>query len=324
MDGRLGTLLGALGSPRVFVLGDLILDRYLWGAVERVSPEAPVLVLRARREECRPGGAANVARNLAALGAAVSCGGVVGRDGEGRDLLRGLAEAGVGTRAVLVAPSRPTPLKTRMMAQNQHLLRVDREDTSPIGPRLQRRLLAASLRAAARADLVVLSDYSKGTLPAALCRRVIRGARRPVLAGVKGRDFRKFSGALGGSLNRAELAALAGDDDADRGARRLLRLLGLGFLVVTMGEAGMRVYPRGRAPVAVAAAARQVYDVTGAGDTALAAFAVAHASGLPLGDCAEVANAAAGIVVSKVGAETVTVAEMAAWASGRGAAGGGP
>ena len=170
--------------------------------------------------------------------------------------------------------------------------------------------MAASLRAAARADLAIISDYSKGTLPPGLCERFIRRAGCPVIVGLKSRDHRKYRNATGASLNRGEVLTLSREDDVDRGARKLLRELSLRFLVVTLGEKGMRVYPRGAPPITLPAVARQVYDVTGAGDTALAAFGVAYASGLPLEECAILSTAAAGLVVAKVGTETVTREEL--------------
>lgn len=310
MNDRLADLVAKLARPRIFVLGDLILDRYVWGTVERVSPEAPVQILRVAREEPRPGGAANVARNLAALGARASCGGVIGRDEAGRQLLGLLRGLRVDCRSVLRDPRRPTPVKTRMSAHNQQMLRVDRERAEALAKDAEDGLLAAALRTAAGADLVVVSDYNKGTLPASLCLRFLRRARIPVLVGLKSRDYRKYARAEGAALNRSELLTLSREDDLDRGARRILEDLGLKFLVVTLGDRGMRVYPRGGDPITLPAAARQVYDVTGAGDTALAAVALGYASGLPLEECALLANAAAGVVVGKVGTESVTREEL--------------
>lgn len=314
MNARLIEIVGRLRRPRIFVLGDLILDRYVWGSVHRVSPEAPVQILNVQREEYRPGGASNVVSNLAALGARVVSGGVVGRDEGGAELVRLLRARGE-VSAVLRDGGKPTSVKTRMIAHNQQMLRVDQERTEPIAPAVQRRLLAAALRQAARSDLAIVSDYSKGTLPHDLCEKFVRRAKCPVLVGLKSRDHRKYAGAAGASLNRSEVLMLSREDDVDQGARKILRDLGLRFLVVTLGEKGMRVYSRGAAPITLPAVARQVYDVTGAGDTVLAAFGVAYASGLPLEECAILSNAAAGIVVGKVGTETVTREELVAAAS---------
>ncbi|MBV8881885.1 MAG: bifunctional heptose 7-phosphate kinase/heptose 1-phosphate adenyltransferase, partial [Planctomycetaceae bacterium] len=204
MNTRLVEIVGRLKRPRIFVLGDLILDKYVWGAVSRISPEAPVPVVAMRNEEYRPGGASNVVTNLAALDARVACGGVIGRDEAGRVLERLLRERG-GTPAVIRDAGKPTSLKTRMMAHHQQMLRVDQEVTTPIPPAVQARLLAAALRQAATADLAIISDYSKGTLPPELCQRFIRGAKCPVLVGLKSHDHRKYAKATGASLNRSEL-----------------------------------------------------------------------------------------------------------------------
>jgi D-beta-D-heptose 7-phosphate kinase/D-beta-D-heptose 1-phosphate adenosyltransferase len=275
-----------------------------------VSPEAPVQILKVDREDYRPGGASNVVHNLSALGARVLCGGTVGRDEEGDRLFRLLRAGKTGVASVVRDPDKPTSLKTRMIAHNQQMLRVDSERTEPISPAVERRLLAAALRQAASSDLAIISDYNKGTLTPSLCERFIRAARCPILVGLKSRDYRKYSRATGASLNRSELQTISHEDDVDAGARRILRELGLKFLVVTLGAQGMRVYSRTTDPITLPALARQVYDVTGAGDTALAAFGLAYASGLSLEECALLSNAAAGIVVAKVGTETVTRDEL--------------
>lgn len=311
MNTRLIEIVGRLKAPRIFVLGDLILDKYVWGSVSRISPEAPVPVVNVKGEEFRPGGASNVVTNLAALGARVATGGIVGKDEEGARLLKLLRARG-DVAAVLRDAAKPTPLKTRMLAHHQQMLRVDQERVEPIPAATQAKLLAAALRQAARSDLAIISDYSKGTLPPELCRRFIRRAACPVLVGLKSHDHRKYAKAAGASLNRTELRLLTQEDDVDRGARKLLKDLSLRFLVVTLGEKGMRVVSRDEASITLPAVAREVFDVTGAGDTALAAFGVAYASGLPLEECAILSNAAAGIVVGKIGTETVTREELIA------------
>lgn len=314
MNTRLVEIVGRLKRPRVFVLGDLILDKYVWGSVSRISPEAPVPVVKMQREEYRPGGASNVVTNLSALGAAVACGGVVGRDESGSILLR-LLKAKSRTAAVVRDAGKPTSLKIRMMAHHQQMLRVDQEQSHPIPAPVQARLLAAALREAATSDLAIISDYSKGTLPPELCQKFIRRAGCPVLVGLKGHDHRKYAKATGASLNRSELRALTLEDDVDRGARKLMKELALKFLVVTLGEKGMRVYSRDAETIVLPTVARQVFDVTGAGDTALAAFGVGLASKLSLEECAILSTSAAGIVVGKVGTETATREELVLSAS---------
>lgn len=313
MPGRLIGLVESLRAPRIFVLGDLMLDRYVWGAVERISPEAPIQVLNAEHEEVRPGGAANVARNLAALGARVACAGTIGDDGAGAQLTRLLRDRGADVSGVLTARGRPTAVKTRMIARNQQVLRVDHESTDEIDERTQNRLLRAIARAAADCDAAVVSDYHKGTVTAKLAGALIREFRRrrkPVLVGMKTPDVDKYRRATAVMLNRQELAQYTGLRGEEKAARALAERLGLKFLVGTLGERGLLVLgERGRL-TRMPTLARAVYDVTGAGDSCLAAFAVAYCSELPLEDCAAVANAAAGLVVGKVGTEEVRREEL--------------
>ncbi|MBI4564919.1 MAG: D-glycero-beta-D-manno-heptose 1-phosphate adenylyltransferase [Planctomycetes bacterium] len=313
MQNRLADVVHRLRAPRVFVIGDLILDRYVWGEVSRISPEAPVQILDAAREEFRPGGAANVAHNAAALGASALCGGVVGRDKEGDQFLRLLARLDVSTRGVIRDPSRPTAIKTRLIAHNQQMLRIDHERRHALDASKERALMASIDRAATRCDVALVSDYNKGAMTGRISRRVISTFNRrgkPVLVGLKSRDVGKYGRATGASLNRTELALVSGKDELETGARALVARLGLKFLVVTLGEKGMHVYGPNGCEVRLSAVARQVYDVTGAGDTVLAAFAIGYASGLGLEDCALLANAAAGIVVGKVGTAVATRQEL--------------
>jgi len=204
-------------------------------------------------------------------------------------------------------------VKTRLLAHNQQMLRIDHERRHPVAPAVERDLARAVARAAATADLALVSDYNKGTMTPRVCRSLIEAFRKrgkPVIIGLKSRDIGRYAHATGASLNRAELALVSGVDDVPAGAKKIVRRLGLEFLAVTLGERGLQVYgPRGPA-VTLDAVARQVYDVTGAGDTVLAAFGTAFASGLPIEDCALLANAAAGIVVGKVGTATVTREEL--------------
>lgn len=315
MSGRLSEILHRLKAPRLFVVGDLILDKFVWGTVQRVSPEAPVQILNVVREEYRLGGSANVARNLATLGARASCAGVAGRDAGGDQLVRLLRAQGIGAQGVVRDASKPTSVKTRMIAHNQQMLRVDSEKVEPISGAIEKALSDVCAKAAHACDAAVVSDYNKGTLTRGVCENLIRAFRkagRPVLVGLKSRDYRKYLDATGASLNRGELATISGEDDVEKGARKIIKALRLEFLVLTLGERGMQVFDAGGRSFRLPAMAREVYDVTGAGDTALSAFALGHASGLSLEECAVLSNAAAGIVVGKVGTETVTRTELAA------------
>ena len=225
MHGRLAGIVERLSSPRLFVLGDLILDRYVWGAVHRVSPEAPVQILDAGREEHRVGGAANVAHNLAVLGARATCGGTIGRDADGVALVGLLRKYGVSPAGIVRDAHKPTTVKTRIIAHNQQMLRIDREKRESLERATERRLIRSVERAAATHDGALVSDYNKGTLSAAVCRALIRAfARRsrPVLVGLKSRDFRKYRGATAASLNRSELAQISGEEDVEKGARKII------------------------------------------------------------------------------------------------------
>lgn len=310
---RLISQVEALLRPRAVVLGDLLLDRYVWGSVGRISPEAPIPVLKVDREEFRLGGAANVAMNLRSLGARVTLAGVVGEDA-GAKTFETIARRGrIGIEGVVRDPTRPTSTKTRMMAQRQQVLRVDREEIRAPDAGVEAMLIRAIQSAVPRADLAVISDYQKGTLTKRVARATIAACRRariPLFVGLKSLDCLKYRGATAAALNRAELRALTLRDDLERGARKLLGQLRLEYLLVTLGEEGMAVFPRGARAVRLPTVARQVYDVTGAGDTALAAFALAARSGLSLPDCARIANAAAGIVVGKVGTAQTTRDEI--------------
>jgi D-beta-D-heptose 7-phosphate kinase/D-beta-D-heptose 1-phosphate adenosyltransferase len=300
------------GSVAVLVVGDVMLDDYWFGATSRISPEAPVPVVRVTGGEGRAGGAANVAINLAALGAPATLAGLTGADANAATLARLLGERGVAA-ALRPGPGKPTITKLRVLSRNQQLIRLDTEE--PFTP-AEAAALAADLPPLLEpARVCVLSDYGKGTLgdPAALidaCRA--RGV--PVLVDPKGTDFGRYRRATVLTPNLAEFEAVAGRTagDADIAVRgeRLRADLGLGALVVTLGERGMAVIAQGAAPEFLPARARQVFDVTGAGDTAIATLAAGLGAGLALTEAAALANLAAGLVVGKIGVAAVTPAEL--------------
>jgi D-beta-D-heptose 7-phosphate kinase/D-beta-D-heptose 1-phosphate adenosyltransferase len=310
-------LRGGFGKRRILVVGDLMLDRYLWGRVERISPEAPVPVVRLARETESAGGAANVARNLAALGLEVHLAGITGEDEARPALLRDLAGQGIDAAAVLAAPDRVTTVKTRVIGDHQQMLRLDREHPLPLEVRSEEGLLTRIRPLLERADALILSDYGKGVLTETLCRRLIgmaRAAALPVLVDPKGRDFARYAGATLITPNRAELSLACGAraDDLDsllRAARSMRSELDLERMVLTLSEQGIiLIEPEGirRIP----AVAREVFDVSGAGDTVIATFAAGLAAGLGYVDTAHLANLAAGVVVGKVGTATVSAGEL--------------
>lgn len=314
------------GGRRVLVVGDLMLDRYLWGQVQRISPEAPVPVVHLKRETATAGGAANVARNLAALGLEVEVAGVTGADTARDRLLAELARCGVGAAAVLPASDRGTTVKTRVVGNHQQMIRIDEEHSGPLPTPDRERLIESVTERLRGAAVLVLSDYAKGVLGPELCRALLDAARNqdvPVLVDPKGRDFSRYAGATLVTPNRAELAVATGADGGDLDAllaagRALREHLSLTLLVVTLSEQGMALISTGGERL-IPAVAREVFDVSGAGDTVIAAFAAGLAAGLDHTDTAHLANLAAGVVVGKVGTAPITRDELLAAISGEAA-----
>ena len=300
-----------LRKARVLIVGDVMLDRYWFGEVGRISPEAPVPVVKIDRIEERPGGAANVARNAAALGARVSLLSVVGRDEAGASLRRLLRRERITTQLHMDAGLRTT-IKLRVIGRRQQLVRIDFE-TPP-----SHEALASKLRDFQRLlrqiDTVVLSDYGKGGLTHIVrMMRMARTAGKPVLVDPKGDDYSRYRGASLITPNRAEFREVAGgwksESELTRKANDMLRRLKIGALLLTRSEEGMTLYS-GDGRLHVPAQAREVYDVSGAGDTVIGTTAVMLASGAALADAVKVANRAAGIVVGKFGTAVVTPHEL--------------
>ena len=307
-----------LGSPRICVVGDLILDRYLVGAVSRISPEAPIPVLAAQREELRLGGVGNVAANLSTMGAEVRMVAAVGKDGL-EDEVRGLlGQLRIDATGVLADPSRPTIEKTRFLSGVQQMLRVDREDARPLDEEMAKSLLAAAETALAESDALILSDYGKGVLTQEVSQALIQAARAqgiPCLVDPKGSDWTRYRGATLVTPNRQEAHEALGtelpDLDAVRaGAADLIEHNELDAVVITLSADGIYHRHQDGTDGHVQAEARQVYDVTGAGDTVVAHLALHLASGLSLSSAVGLANQAAGIVVARLGTHAVTPDEL--------------
>ncbi|MFA5488138.1 MAG: D-glycero-beta-D-manno-heptose-7-phosphate kinase [Candidimonas sp.] len=302
----------AVSRVNVLVIGDLMLDRYWFGEVDRISPEAPVPVVKVARREDRLGGAANVARNIVALGARASLLGVVGNDEAGRRIASLSSDAGIRTR-VIVDDQLPTTLKLRVLGRQQQLLRVDfEEQPSSLSLAGIDEHVAELL---AQHDMVVLSDYAKGTLKAVeTLIQAARAAGVPVLVDPKGHSYRRYRGATIITPNRAEMMQAVGawrdEDELERLAQALRRELELEALLVTRSEQGMTLFTEaGREHVD--AHAHEVFDVSGAGDTVLATLAVMRAAGLEWFEAMLWANRAGGIVVGKLGTSVVTAGELA-------------
>ena len=300
----------------VLVIGDAMLDQYVWGEVDRISPEAPVPVVRALLRDEKPGGAANVAANLAELGASVTLVGFGGGDREQATLEMLLSNHGVEPQLVAVSQL-ATTTKLRIISGHQQMMRLDTEARIPPSEDDYRRLLNGALTWLERCSAVVLSDYAKGVLSESVCQSVIRVARRrkiPVVVDPKHHSFARYRGATAICPNRRELAVAAGEPPSDLPAllnagQELLRSLDLRFMAVTLGEKGIALL-RTEGQVHAPAAVRQVFDVSGAGDTVIAVMALALACDVPAEVAVQVANLAAGVVVGKVGTVPVTREEL--------------
>ncbi|MEO6804304.1 MAG: D-glycero-beta-D-manno-heptose-7-phosphate kinase [Granulicella sp.] len=315
----LNLLEGGFSQVKVLVVGDIMLDRYILGEVERISPEAPVPVIRHAQRYERPGGAANVAMNLAGLGCQAFLAGFWGADGEKAELAALLDKAGVDTVGV-VTGSLPTISKTRFVGRQQQLLRLDIESRDAYPEAEVQRLIERTVELAGKVHAVILSDYAKGALTAEVCERVIRAARAakvPVLADPKTPDFAKYTGATTVCPNLQELSVATRisphrTDEMLGVARELIAEHDIDFLTVTMSEKGIRVVGPGAEMYHSPARAREVFDVSGAGDTVIATLAAGMAGRLQLHTAVELANLAAGIVVGKVGTVPIARHELIA------------
>lgn len=312
-------LLGRLRALRILVAGDVMLDRFVRGKVSRISPEAPVPVVAVTDEEAFPGGAANVARNLAACGVRVELCGLVGRDAAGRELKRLLGRARIGTGGLVEHVGMPTVVKTRVVARGQQLVRVDRERAPGWDAALTREVAGRLAERIPSVDAVILEDYGKGFLTQEVVDAVMAVAGKvgvPVLVDPNPNNPLRWRGALAIKPNRAEAYHAAGQplDESDEGlekvALRLQKMWGAPLLLITLGERGMTLFERGQKPYRSATKAREVFDVSGAGDTSIAFFTAALAAGCPAREATEIANHAAGVVVGKLGTAVVTRAEL--------------
>jgi len=308
---NLSGILKNFKKSRILVIGDLILDRYIWGRVSRISPEAPVPVVEVTDDNFMPGGAANVANNIIALGGRATITGVVGKDRAGEVLRELLEEKGVD--CAIFEDSRPTTIKTRVIAHNQQVVRFDREDKNNVGGRLLRDIVIFLERAIVEHDAIIISDYEKGAISAELMKNVLniaRGSKRFVAVDPKVGHFHLYRGVSVVTPNLNEASRGSGIDIRDgrsliRAGKTLMKRLSCRAVLITRGEEGMSLFERGKV-THIPTVARHVYDVTGAGDTVIATFTLAHASGATMQEAAVIANHAAGIVVGEVGTAVPT------------------
>ena len=303
---------------RVLVIGDLMIDEYLWGDVDRISPEAPVQVVAVKKEEFTLGGSGNVVNNLVALGAGVFVAGVIGTGRNGNMLLKKFGDLGADIGGVIQEHGRPTTRKTRVIAAHQHVLRIDRETKKDISAQTFEKITRFIRKTIPETDVVLVSDYGKGLITRALMAEIVETAKKykkTTIADPKGLDYSKYSGVTLITPNKKEAALASGIEItnsatlAEAGAR-ILETVNVGKLIVTCGKEGMVLFERKKKPYMIRAEARQVYDVSGAGDTVIAVLGLCAASGASFKDGASVANRAAGIVVGKVGTATVSAEEL--------------
>lgn len=302
--------------PNILVIGDMMLDHYLWGKCERISPEAPVQVIDVQRESTVLGGAGNVVNNLLALGAHVSVASVVGDDANGAELLQILTQQGASTQGIVIQKGRKTSKKSRLIASHQQVVRYDSESKDPVDVASENALLTFYKNALEKVDLVILSDYGKGVLTYNVTCKAIELAQKfhkTILVDPKGEDYRKYSGATLITPNKKE-ASLATkidivDDESLQKAGKLLKeSLNLKYALITLSEDGMAIF--GESFLKMPTVAREVYDVTGAGDTVLAALGYALSCGKSIEEAASFANSAAAVVVGKLGSATVSLDEI--------------
>jgi D-beta-D-heptose 7-phosphate kinase/D-beta-D-heptose 1-phosphate adenosyltransferase len=319
---RVRDVAGRLGDLLVVVYGDVMLDEFVWGEVTRISPEAPVPVVEIKRESVHLGGAANVLANLVALGARARVVGVVGDDAGGERLRAELRVAGAlrADESLIRDAARPSTIKTRIIAHNQLVVRADREQRAPVESRIEDEIIAILKSALMEADAFVVSDYDKGAVTPRVLASVLPLAYErgiPVLVDPKIRNFNAYRPATLITPNHHEALRLTNvEEDTDEGLRRAGQLirerLSCDSVLITRGERGMMLLEKDHEPVYVETAAREVYDVTGAGDTVIATLSATLAAGASMLEAAGLANHAAGIVVGKIGTATASADELVA------------
>ncbi|MCL4874857.1 D-glycero-beta-D-manno-heptose-7-phosphate kinase [bacterium] len=314
---RAQSIIEKFGRARVLVVGDLIMDHFIWGKVKRISPEAPVPVVEVTSESIMLGGAANVVNNIHSLGGRSLVTGVVGNDSDGKKLVASLKEKGIPADGIVTDRKRPTTIKTRIIAHHQQVVRFDREMRDKIDPEATDKVLKYIKKAVRAADIVVVSDYAKGLVTERLMDETnsfCRDIGRPVAIDPKVEHFDFYRGSTIVTPNNLEASQGSGieitdDESLHRAGQALFRRLGCQALLVTRGENGMSLFEPGR-ETHIPTVAQEVFDVSGAGDTVIGTLALALAAGANYREAAVLANFAAGVVVGKIGTATLTPAEL--------------
>ena len=311
------TILSRFDKARILVIGDLILDEFIWGRADRISPEAPVPVVWAQSQSYMPGGASNVANNIASLGAKVFLYGVVGDDKNGNILTDKLREKRVNCDGILIDSLRPTTVKTRIIAAHQQMVRVDWENVERLSLDKAKKMIEVVKNRIDDMDALIIEDYGKGVITPFLLENIITMAKRRkkiITVDPKIEHFSYYKGVTAMTPNEKEASAGAGikienERDVDEAGRRLLKNLKCEGILITLGEKGMKLY-KGKNITHIPTVAQEVFDVSGAGDTVISVFTLALSCGLKMEDASRLANVAAGIVVGKVGVAVVAKDEI--------------
>lgn len=309
MNLEIENILAEFSTVKVLVVGDVMLDRYWWGSMTRISPEAPVPIINLEKETFVVGGAANVAANIKGLGATPYLVGVIGKDQNGDVLKETLESVNIRANSLVKISGRPTTVKTRIIAHQQQIGRIDQESTQTLSPEDEEIVWQKCLELINKVDIVVISDYLKGLLSETFLLRLITTSNlssKKILIDPKGKDYQKYKNATLLTPNRKEAFEASQKSDVKAAGDTLMSKLDLESLLITEGEAGMTVFEKNVLPFQLNAMARHVYDVTGAGDTVIASLAVAMATGCDLKKAAEIANIAAGCVVEEVGTTSIS------------------
>lgn len=314
---RANTIIERFGKARILVIGDLIMDHFIWGKVRRISPEAPVPVVEVTSESLMLGGSANVVNNIHSLGGRSLVTGIIGRDDDGVKLINALREKKIPVGGIVVDAKRPTTIKTRVIAHSQQVVRFDREKRDKIAPACTAKVLAYVHRAVKESDVVIISDYAKGLITKTLVEETIEACRslgKPVAVDPKVEHFDYYAGATIVTPNNLEASQASGveinsDVSLHRAGEVLFNKLGCAALLITRGEHGMSLF-EADSETHIPTVAKEVFDVSGAGDTVISTLALALAAGASYREAAVLANLAAGVVVGKVGTATLTPDEL--------------
>ncbi len=315
---RAKKIISEFRGKEILVIGDIMLDRYIWGSVNRISPEAPVPVVRFNRETALLGGAGNVASNIVSLGGKATCFSVVGDDVMGKEIIKKLKEIGADDEGIILDVSRNTTVKTRIIAHSQQVVRIDREVDRPISKKIEETIIQKVVKRLSDSRCIIISDYDKGVITKKLLNIILAEAMKSkVFTAIdpKLNHFQHYKPATIITPNlweasRATAIEFKNEGNILNAGRKILVQNRCCSVLITMGERGMLLFEKGQKPLTIETAAKEVYDVTGAGDTVISAIALSLASGASLREASIIANHAAGIVVGKIGTATVHSKEL--------------